>query len=543
MKEINKEREILLQLLDEEFDEYLKRAIFIDCLKKSESDSQIEECIQKLNAMRMDIEDIYGFIKDIFYHDSNRLIKYIKLFHKILGDTKESNEFLAGLIYNYFCKIVHRNERYIIDELKEGKHNFPEKISTEIIKRIKTKDKKVREVENKKLSLLSLTEWKQTLRLLNVYSNEEMEAGTSIKDYILILLLHFLNDLCGFLAALNRVEASAENIILIHKNYPYPNINNLRKYLVGSGYKIYSIEKIEEAINEAISQAKIKNKKIIIVEDGGYLTEAIHKNYKEDIKIFHGAVEQTSKGIKRIKQIQLLLNSLEFPVLNVAESEIKSEFEPPAIAETVIRNIKNLLIDIKLRGKIATVIGYGRIGKQIAIRLRESEKMKVCVYDSDPEKLASAHDESFETDEYLPNLLKSSYLIIGATGNMTIGENEILCLNNGSILVSASSDQEEIGISILKILSREDPVEKCIGNEYILINENKILLLGRGYPINFFGTESIPNEISDLVLAELYLSTIALASKKDLKKDINRNFVDKLVSKRNLIERYRKFTS
>lgn len=52
------------------------------------------------------------------------------------------------------------------------------------------------------------------------------------------------------------------------------------------------------------------------------------------------------------------------------------------------------------------------------------------------------------------------------------------------------------------------------GVEYELVNGNKIVALADGYPINFYSSESVPLEVIDIVLTELFLSATKLAQNK-----------------------------
>jgi len=399
---------------------------------------------------------------------------------------------------------------------------------------------RVQEKPIKKISSLEELNPFNSLPLLEVYSNEEKSRGTDLSKFIIIMIPHFLEDLYGFLQAFEKVKGNPENVILLHKKYPYPKLDEIKENLSNLGFKIFSLEEKDKALNEAISLAKINSKRIIIVEDGGYLTPLLHDNFKENIGLFKGAVEQTTKGISRDKQTIEKFGSLEFPVLSVASSKIKKEFESPAVGETVVRNIKNILRDKKLSGKETVVIGYGTIGKEIAKRMKDAERMRVSVYDRDEFLLTRAREDGFKVDEYLPNLLKTAWLVIGATGNMSIDEDEILCLQNGCILVSTSSDQEEIGIQKLEVLSKKTSSSEDRTEFTLVKNDNKIIVLGNGYPINFVGSEGVPNEIIDLVLTEIYLSTIYLATSEKLENKIDYNVVDEIAKERKLIERFHK---
>lgn len=379
-----------------------------------------------------------------------------------------------------------------------------------------------------------------TLRLLHIYSKEEQDAGSNLDRFHVLLIPHFLPDLFGLLLAIAKIGAWPGNVCLIHKPYPYKNFEETKQALMGLGYRVFPLQQKEEALKHVISQAKHDGKQIIIVEDGGYITPLIHTKSVEEMELFRGIVEQTTKGVDRVKA-QVGERKLKLPYRSVAQSRIKAEFESPAVAKAAIGNVKRMLPDKMLSGKTALVIGYGNIGKSLALGLRD-EQMIVHVYDKEDFKLAAAAKDGFITDKYLPNLIEKARLILGATGNTSIGEGEIPHLQNNSVLVSVSSDQEEINPSTLAKFSLHSPNKiEGKGTEYVLIkDDNRVLVLGDGFPITFVGVEGIPNQVIDLVLTELYLNIIDLAcGEMPVQKGIDADSVNALSKKRKVIERWR----
>ena len=70
-----------------------------------------------------------------------------------------------------------------------------------------------------------------------------------------------------------------------------------------------------------------------------------------------------------------------FPVISIPKSKIKNTYEPPHVARAVINNLQRLLPDKNFNGRRAFVIGFGSIGEQIALQLKDSLNMIVSVYD------------------------------------------------------------------------------------------------------------------------------------------------------------------
>jgi len=255
----------------------------------------------------------------------------------------------------------------------------------------------------------------------------------------------------------------------------------------------------------------------LIVEDGGYLVPLIHTAFRDDLASFAGAVEQTTKGVRQDEAVV----PLGFPVLSVAGAKVKTQKESPEIARLVWTNAQRLLWYQDLRGRPVLVVGYGSIGRNLAFHLR-SNGIKVRVFDKDERRRDQARNDGYDVGDDLPNLIgrQSDLIVIGTTGNTSIGVNEILALGNNSVLVSASSDQREIAVADLRKLSDDGAgelithpaSEESCGHRYrILKTRSEITLLADGYPVNFWNVESLPYGIAQVALVPLFLSTLAIA--------------------------------
>lgn len=140
----------------------------------------------------------------------------------------------------------------------------------------------------------------------------------------------------------------------------------------------------------------------------------------------------------------------------------------------------------------------------------------VTVHDSDKSKLLKAANQGFRTERDLINGVDGKFLIIGATGETSVDREAILSVDHNAYLVSASSEQWEFSILELEALSSRktditDSNEVKVGTRYEIKGTDKYVnLLADGYPINFWGTESLPNQVSDLIVSLLFISTIGL---------------------------------
>jgi len=362
------------------------------------------------------------------------------------------------------------------------------------------------------------------------------------QQFHFIFILHFLSDLIGFMEALRMLGLPWERAHFLYKDYLYPHRDRIVRQLVGHRADVMPLSKenpdvLKTVLTNIINESKSDGRKIIVVEDGGYIVPLVHREFSADIDSFQGAVEQTTKGVNQ----DLEVRPLRFPVLSVAGAKIKLAKESPEVAKAVWKNILDLLWNRDPREfDTVLVVGYGSIGSFLAKYLKSSGIGDVRVFDQDPNRRDEAKTAGFNVADDMIDLIKGKpgLIVIGATGKASIGRRELLALENNSILVSASSDQHEIGVIELKLLSdNPKPIHRPVtgektGDRYrIRRTNNEVTLLAEGFPVNFRYAESLPYRISQVPLVPLYLSAIALASRIDELEagEPNATFVDQLV--------------
>jgi S-adenosylhomocysteine hydrolase len=118
----------------------------------------------------------------------------------------------------------------------------------------------------------------------------------------------------------------------------------------------------------------------------------------------------------------------------------------------------------------------------------------------------------------------------------TVSKHELGFLSNGAILVSASSDKIEFDIDELDAIATKRNRIPGVGTEYFIERASRIdscLLVGDGYPINFFRGSGIPNQSIDPILTQLLLGSVQIASEQ-LPPGVN-TYTDKLLEDNNVI--------
>ncbi|MBC8521124.1 MAG: hypothetical protein H8D26_03930 [Methanomicrobia archaeon] len=350
-------------------------------------------------------------------------------------------------------------------------------------------------------------------------------------------MLHFLKDLIIFLESFEKLGLEPDKSYLFWKPYLYPHKDEIGLYLKEEKrYNVYPLRDLERVLGN--QQKSMEN--IVVLEDGGYIVPLLHRRFKNLLEKTVGSVEQTTKGIWNDNK----LPNIAIPILNVAEAEIKKRIEPPFVADAVVQNIKTLLSFEPLRGKTIALLGYGVIGSKIVEGLKNMG-IRMTVYDRESARRIDAQNNGCTAELEPYNAVKDKFLVIGCSGETSIGSKEILSLKHKAYLVSASSDQMEIDIPALGDLSKKEkqPLKnlndnKIIGTSYVIRGKDyEVRLLADGYPVNFWCSESMPNQVSDLILSVIFLSTFELVVNK---KEYPRGFqnVDKIVKEHKIGEIY-----
>ncbi len=353
------------------------------------------------------------------------------------------------------------------------------------------------------------------------------DLGADIfNDVIVIYVLHFLNDLITLTEQFQFLGCDPKDMYFLVKTYDYPEKDKLVKYFKSKDCKVFvpkdSMEKTfnnmtAEILMECMKRSESENKKVIIVEDGGYFAPLIHTEKFVDIADkCYGAVEQTTKGYRRDSEIK----NPKFPIVSIATSKLKLFLEAQEVAATLEENIVNTLrkynSDRTLNKHKALILGFGTIGQKLAEALL-NKSISISVYDTDPFKRLSAEvSNKFNVLENLHDLSKF-HIIIGVSGEPSLKDAAAFWgLGHNVILASGSSERLEFDVDALSAISKGISREE-IFTKYTLKKENKVIrVLCDGEPINFALSEGIANSVIDPIYTEMFLAAISVVKDKGL---------------------------
>ena len=129
--------------------------------------------------------------------------------------------------------------------------------------------------------------------------------------------------------------------------------------------------------------------------------------------------------------------------------------------------------------------------------------MNVVVYDTDVLKVVEAAVEGFTVCRSTEKLQQPA-IVIGVTGRQSITKAVIDQLPNKCFLVSGASKDHEIDLAYLNCETTSVESVHQFVDAHTLHDGRTLLLVNKGYPVNFTGS-SVPDEIVEFLFAELII--------------------------------------
>ncbi len=239
-------------------------------------------------------------------------------------------------------------------------------------------------------------------------------------------------------------------------------------------------------------------------------------------KAIRGVTEETTTGVHRLYEMQKA-GTLLFPAFNVNDSVTKSKFDNKyGCRESLVDAIRRGT-DVMMAGKVATVAGFGDVGKGSAESLR-SAGCRVLVTEADPICALQAAMEGYEVvtmEEAAPQ----ADIFVTATGNVdVITVDHMRAMKDRAIVCNIGHFDSEIQVGALRnfkwdnIKPQVDQIEFPDGKKIILLAEGRLVNLGvaTGHP-SFVMSASFTNQVlAQIELwsnAEKYGKTVAVLPK------------------------------
>ena len=258
-----------------------------------------------------------------------------------------------------------------------------------------------------------------------------------------------------------------------------------------------------ESFGEPENDEEVEFQRVVksfIAKRPGYLTETV--------KAIKGVSEETTTGVHRLYEIAKK-GQLPFPAINVNDSVTKSKFDNLyGCKESLVDAIRRAT-DVMLAGKVATVAGFGDVGKGSAQSLRNGGA-RVLVTEVDPICALQAAMEGFEVVT-MEEAVTRADIFVTATGNAdVITAEHMAAMKPMSIVCNIGHFDSEIQISALsnyewtEVKPQVDLVRFPDGKQILILAKGRLVNLGcaTGHP-SFVMSSSFTNQ----VLAQIELWT------------------------------------
>ena len=215
---------------------------------------------------------------------------------------------------------------------------------------------------------------------------------------------------------------------------------------------------VAEQVQRLLSESA-PGEKLLVIDDGGHVAKVVHESFNSEAHRFR-FVEQTQRGATAVKEIVAHVpGGLKAPVVNVAESRAKKEYESPSIGFSVWKETRAVIDKLEVQGvslpKSATILGFGAVGTQVAHELHKAG-YSVHVFDPDPKRQAEANDRGFTVHDDKRAALSHANVLVSATGRTAVSLDDMQSLPKLAVLVNAASANNELNatnVLALQLLS------------------------------------------------------------------------------------------
>ncbi len=255
----------------------------------------------------------------------------------------------------------------------------------------------------------------------------------------------------------------------------------------------------------AYLERRAAGKSVVLLDVGGYFASVLAELCSRFSGRILGVVEDTENGYRRY----LGLGKPPCPVFSVARSPLKQP-EDHLVGQSIVFSAEALIRgrgDI-LPGRAATVIGFGKLGSSIA-RTLHAKGVLVTIYDADPVRAAQALAHGFHVAPTLPAAPATAGIVMCATGNLALRNDDLARLANGAYLASVTSSEDEVELDALAGVYQQTQVAEHITRYHTV--GHYFYVLASGNAVNFVHGASVGAFIF-LVQAEILAATARLTA-------------------------------
>ena len=340
---------------------------------------------------------------------------------------------------------------------------------------------------------------------------KEVIRALEEKEGEIVLIWHILPDCILFIDALAKIF-SISLIIPIPYSMHKQTLEQLSEKYPIAILNLEELQNKETLLQTLVKNITPSNKKIFIMEIGGYSTAVLTPLKIKWGDLFLGVIEDTEAGHRCYAQLQDK-NQLPVPVISVARSPLKA-IEDSLIGYTCFNAFLSFLqpLNYAIANKNITILGYGKIGKSIA-KVAKSLHLNVKIYDIDPIKSIQAMADGYELEDRTV-ALRSADIILGATGSHSLNFDDLKQCRSDVIIASCSSKRKEFDFYEALEHTPHENIAPYI-TRYDVASKKCIYLIANGEPVNLINGLNLIGSVISLLHAELIHSVNTLFEKQN----------------------------
>ncbi len=242
-----------------------------------------------------------------------------------------------------------------------------------------------------------------------------------------------------------------------------------------------------------------------LIDDGGDLHVAAHVSRRKGIV---GGSEETTTGVVRLKALEAD-GKLAYPVIAVNDAKTKYMFDNRyGTGQSTLDGIMRATA-LLLAGAKTVVVGYGWVGKGVAMRAR-GMGARVVVVEVDPIRALEAHLDGFDVSSIV-SAAPEGELFITTTGQKNVVPFEaILKMKEGAMLANAGHFDVEIDVKTLMSKAKGVKAVRPNVDEVTLPSGKRVYLIGKGRIANLVAAEGHPPEVMQMSFANQMMAAIRI---------------------------------
>ena len=242
-----------------------------------------------------------------------------------------------------------------------------------------------------------------------------------------------------------------------------------------------------------------------LIDDGADLHVAAHVSRAKGIA---GGSEETTTGVIRLRALEAD-GKLSYPVIAVNDAMTKFMFDNRyGTGQSTLDGILRATA-LLLAGKRVVVVGYGWVGKGVAMRAK-GMGARVTVVEVDPVRALEAHLEGFDVSDIAAAAPHGDFFVTTTGMKGVVPYEAIEKMKEGAILANAGHFDVEIDVQAL--MSKAKGVKPVRPNvdEVILPSGKKVYLIGKGRIANLVAAEGHPPEVMPMSFANQIMAAIRI---------------------------------